>query len=65
MRRLEFCSTHAESVSAVLEEDVPDPSVLVEEPLYVPRLDVVGQVAQEDPCAVARGHHWIGEAADG
>ena len=48
--------TYTESVSSVLDEDVPDPSVAVKEPLDVPLPDVVRQIADKDPGALARRH---------
>lgn len=55
--------THAESVSVVLDVDVPDPAVALEEPLDVLLADVVGEVAQEDAGGVA-GRHRGGRAID-
>jgi hypothetical protein len=49
-------ATHAESVSSVLDEDVPDAAVLVEELLDVALADVVRQVAQEHPAPFSRWH---------
>ncbi len=54
--------THAKSVSAVLEEDVPDAAVLLEELLDVPLPRVVRKVAYEDSGGLARRHGGTGRS---
>ena len=53
---------YTKSISAVLDEDVPDPAVLLEELLDVPLTDVVRQVAQKNSAPFS-GRHLLRDRA--